>query len=709
MDELDKKIIECFPGKSVRKDLTNIMKKGANVPTYVLEYLLGMYCATDDEEVIAAGMEKIKNVLSENYVKADQSEYIKSKIIQYKTYTVIDKISVRFAEESDCYVASFQNLELDEFKVSQDLVIHNEKLLLGGIWCLLKISYHPHDGEKEEDEIDAGDLFIKDSKKKKKTRVAAKYRKYDSVFSIDALKPIQMPNLDMSSFVSLRSNFTKEEWIDLLLRSAGYEPDELTHRQKLHYLLRFVPLVQKNYNLVELGPRGTGKSHLYSEISPYSILISAGHTTVANMFYNIQRRQTGLVGYWDTIAFDEVGGMNGSDEETIQTLKNYMANGSFARGTNAINADASIAFEGNTFRTVEDMIRTSTLFEPFPGSFNSDSAFFDRIHAYLPGWETPKLRPNLLTKRYGLISDCLAEFCHGMRRYDFTNLFAEYFELNSSFNTRDDIAVRKTFSGLAKLIYPNEVMSKEECREILEYSIEARRRVKEQLKKLSPSEFNDVELGYIDIEDNTEYIIDLHEQPKSTLVFQGYLLPGHTYGIGKSVNDVVGVYKLENTKFAGTGQLLSKNIEGVQRGNVDVKTSINAAFNYFTKYSRQLIDRPSSSFDFSLYFSDLQKKGISEEVSVAEVVGLFSCLADRPVMPALTIVGRVVISGSMMPVTTSLEDILIAANNAGSKRILLPLECMERFNRVQLSIRGNIIPIYYETPLEAAKKALEIE
>ena len=362
-----------------------------------------------------------------------------------------------------------------------------------------------------------------------------------------------MPNLDLDEFIDARANFSKDEWITLLLRSAGYEPDELSDKEKLHYLLRFVPFIQKNYNLVELGPRGTGKSHVYSELSPYSILMSSGTTTVSNMFYNMSSRRVGLVGKWDCIAFDEVAGITHAAGDMVQTMKNYMANGSFARGTDSISSDASIAIEGNTFRSVSDMMRTTNLFEPFPSAFNNDSAFFDRIHAYLPGWETPKLRSSLFTHSYGLISDCFSEFCHVMRKYDFTNSFSDYFALNDQFNTRDTIAVGRTFSGLAKLVYPDERMSKEEAREILEYAIECRRRVKEQLRKMTPAEFSDVNLGYIDVETNEERIVELPEISSEFLVNQRFEKPGYVYGIGRSVNDVLGIYRLENKLVDGTG------------------------------------------------------------------------------------------------------------------------------------------------------------
>lgn len=708
MTELDMKFLENFPGKVVRKDLTSLMKKGANVPTYVLEYLLGMYCATDDEETIEIGLSKIKRILSENYVRPDQSEYVKSKIKENGQYTIIDKITVVFDDREDKYVARFTNLRMDPFEVSSDLVIHNEKLLVGGIWCILKIEYVGLERERDENEQETFEEDIFGNQKKKK-KIKKKKSKYDSPFEIASLKPIQMPNLDLDEIKQARSNFTKEEWMTLLLRSAGYEPEELTEKEKLHYLLRFVPFIQKNYNLVELGPRGTGKSHAYSELSPYSILMSSGTTTVSNMFYNMASHRVGLVGNWDCIAFDEVAGITQASADMVQIMKNYMANGSFARGADSISSDASIAFEGNTFRSVADMMRTTNLFEPFPEAFNNDSAFFDRIHAYLPGWETPKLRSSLFTKRYGLISDCFSEFCHAMRKYDFTNSFSQYFMLNNQFNTRDTIAVGRTFSGMAKLIYPDENMTKEEAREILEYAIECRRRVKEQLRKMTPGEFSDVNLGYIDNDTGEEFVVSLPETANGTLIFGGIEAPGYVYGVGRSVGDVLGIYRLENKLIDGTGVFSFKNVEGLARAPKSVKDSITAAFNYFGENYKKIISGAYENFDYSLYFNDLQSRGVSDEISVAEVVGLFSGLANRPVLPSLVICGRVVMSGSMMPITSELDEIFVAAINAGAKRIMLPSESSEKYEKLKPELKNAISAIFYSTPLDAAKKALGVD
>lgn len=707
MNSFDEKVLENFPGKVVRKDLTTLMKKGANVPTYVLEYLLGMYCATDDDDAIDTGIKKIKRILSENYVRPDQSEYVKSKIKENGQYTIIDKVTVFFDEREEKYVARFTNLRVDPFEVPSDLVIHNEKLLIGGIWCIVNIEYVGLDNGAEEDGQIDFELDIFGDQKRKRNR--KKRSKYDSPFEISSLKPIQMPNLDLDEIKEARRNFTEDEWITLLLRSAGYEPDELTQKEKLHYLLRFVPFIQKNYNLVELGPRGTGKSHVYAELSPYSILMSSGTTTVSNMFYNMSTRRVGLVGNWDCVAFDEVAGITQASGDMIQIMKNYMANGSFARGADAVSSDASIAFEGNTFRSVSEMMRTTNLFEPFPERFNNDSAFFDRIHAYLPGWETPKLRSALFTKRYGLISDCFSEFCHEMRKYDFTNTFSEYFSLNKNFNTRDTIAVGRTFSGMCKLVYPTEEITKEETRELLEYAIECRRRVKEQLRKMTPGEFSDVDLGYIDNDTGEETIVYLPEISNSSLIPEGFEKPGYVYGVGKSVSGIVGIYRLENKLITGTGSFSFKNVEGLARSPKRVRDSLTAAFNYFGENSRRLVSESFEDFDYSLYFNDLQNRGVSDEISVAEVVGLFSGLANRAVLPSLVICGRVVMSGSMMPITTELDEIFMTAANAGAKTIMLPKDTRRKYEKLKNDLKNEMTVIFYSNPLDASKKALGID
>ena len=496
MDELDKLVLDAFLGKVVRKDLTMQIKRSANVPTFVLEYLLGLYCSTDDEDVVQEGLKKIRTILAENYVRSDESEKIKSRIRERGEYTVIDKLSAKLDEFRDMYVARFTNLEIEPFVIPAEYVSNYSKILTGGLWCISRIAYL----REEEDE------------ERFRSR-RAKRGPEDSPFHIVSLQPIQLPSFDAEEFISHRKEFTFAQWEGVLLRSAGYEPEQLTENEKLHFIERMVPLVERNYNFCELGPRGTGKSHIYKEISPYSILMSGGQTTTANLFYNLREHRVGLVGHWDCVAFDEVAGMHFKDLDAIQILKDYMASGSFARGRDSVNADASLVYIGNINGTVPSLLRNAHLFDPFPPEFHNDSAFFDRIHFYLPGWEIPKMRSGLLTNRYGLITDCLSEFCKEMRKFDFSQEFDRYFRLNQDFNKRDEIAVRKTFSGLAKLLFPDGKISKQEAGMLLCYAIEGRRRVKEQLRVMMPEEFRDVNLGFVDLEEGKTYVIPVAKNP----------------------------------------------------------------------------------------------------------------------------------------------------------------------------------------------------
>ena len=565
-DDLDRKAADIFAGKVVRKDLTALMKRGANVPTFVLEYLLGMYCATDDAEMIERGVSRIRKILTENYARPDESETIKSKIKELGQFTVIDKVRAKLDEYKGIYVADFTNLAIEPFVMPDEYVREYTKILQGGIWCIMRIEYlDPSDSFDDA----LADVFGDEPAPQKK-RKSGKRGPEDSPFHVVSLKPIQMPNLDLDDLVSYREQFTTQEWMDLLLRSCGYEPTALTDKQKLHFIARMVPLVERNFNLCELGPRGTGKSHVYKEISPYAILLSGGQTTTANLFGRMNAswrvsslERTGLVGNWDCVTFDEVAGMSFKDMNAIQILKDYMASGSFARGKDQLNADASMVFEGNINDSVQNVLKTTHLFDPFPKEFNSDSAFFDRIHLYLPGWEVPKMRSSLLTGHYGLITDCLSEFCHEMRKRDYTHHIDTYFRLNSDFNKRDEIGVRKTFSGMAKLLFPDERMTKEDVQMILDYAVEGRRRVKEQLKIMAGVEFIDVNLGYLDVDNPMQnHVVSVPEQANDVLIPDAELLPGHVFSVAHSLDGEMAVYKLENKAVAGE---MKFQVEGIDR------------------------------------------------------------------------------------------------------------------------------------------------
>lgn len=687
MDALDRKINEVFPGKVVRKDLTALLRRGANVPTFVLEYLLGMYCATDDETAIAEGVEKIRKILAENYVRPEESEKVKSLIRERGEYTVIDKVSAVLDEYKDIYVARFSNLEIEPFVLQSDYAVKYTKILMGGIWCIARIGY-----TYQQDSME-------DEKKRRKKRGPE-----DSPFRILGLKPIQLPNLDAAEMIDKRKEFTTEEWIAMLLRSEGMEPDALSEKEKLHFIERMVPLAEHNYNLCELGPRGTGKSHLYKEISPYSILMSGGQTTTANLFYSMAAHRVGLVGHWDCVAFDEVAGMRFRDLDAIQIMKDYMASGSFARGRDMINADASMVFVGNINDSVQNLLKVAHLFEPFPPEFNNDSAFFDRIHYYLPGWEIPKMRSELLTEKYGLITDCLAELTRELRKKDCTHLLDAYFRLNNKFNKRDEIAVRKTMSGLIKLIFPDENVTEDEMRRLLEYAIEGRRRVKEQLKLMAGVEFADVALGYVD-EYGSETVVSVPEQASNTLIPAEKLPAGHVFALGANqIDGEVAVYRLENKVIRGNGKMETQGIGG----NRAVNECVDAAWYYFMDKARSILPGMTlSDHDYLLYYADPQSKGLSTEVSVAELVGLCSAVANRPVMEATAVIGEIKLSGTMGEIK-NLENIVRVAKNAGAKQLLLPIQSMQELMHVPGELLTAVQPIFYSDPIEAVKKAIEL-
>ena len=450
------KLRQYFDGKIVRKDLTKHIKEGANVPVYVLEFLLGQYCSSDDEEIIEEGVNNVKRILADNFVRPDEAQKVLSILRERGSYTVIDKITVHLNIKEDRYEAEFSNLGIKNIPIHPDYPSKYDRLLCGGIWCILQLDYE----------------FIEEDKKN------------TTPIRIRKLTPIQMPHIDMDDLKNGRKAFTKDEWIDVLLRSTGMEPDKFDERVKWLLLARMIPLVENNFNLCELGPRSTGKSHIYKEISPNSILVSGGQTTVANLFYNMASKTVGLVGMWDVVAFDEVAGITFKDKDGVQIMKDYMASGSFARGREEKAASASMVFVGNINQSVDVLQKTSHLFEPFPAVMAYDTAFLDRMHCYVPGWEIPKYRPDFFTDDYGFITDYLSEYMREMRKESYGDAFDKYFRLGNNLNQRDTIAVRKMVSGFVKLVYPDGEYTKEDIQEILTVSLELRRRVKEQLKKI---------------------------------------------------------------------------------------------------------------------------------------------------------------------------------------------------------------------------------
>ena len=675
MDTLDKKVFELFSGRVVPKGATKKIKNSANVPTYVLEYLLGTYCTSDDENEIEQGINTVKNILSDHYVRPDEAEKIKAKIKENGSHTVIDKVNVKLNEKNDQFEADFLFLGIHGIQVHPKYVREFEKLLAGGIWCIVDLSY----------------LFSEDDRKQ-------------SPFIINDITPIQMPNLDKNEIIEARHKFSKDEWIDFILRSCGMEPTQFEYRVKWHLLARLVPLVENNVNICELGPRGTGKSHIYKELSPNSILVSGGQTTVANLFYNMSRRQVGLVGIWDVVAFDEVAGISFKDKDGVQIMKDYMASGSFARGKDTIQANASMVFVGNINQSVDSLLKTSHLFEPFPEAM-IDSAFFDRMHSYIPGWEIPKMRPEYFTDNYGFISDYIAEFMREMRKIPQTDSFDKYFKLGRCLNQRDTIAVRKMVSGLTKIIYPDGKYSEENIEEILKYAIEGRRRVKEQLKKIGGMEFYDVQMSYIKLADMEEKFVPVLEQGGGQLIPEGVGKPGHIYTIANGSNGMKGLFKLETTITDGNGKF---EVLGMSTSK-DAKESLKTAQNYFRSNAKHISQTIMiDSRDYSMHIQDCQGVGLDSNISLAALVGYCSCALNRPIQSQLVVLGSMSIGGTLNKVE-ELASVLQVAFDAGAKRILIPMSSAVDIATVPADLFAKFQLSFYSSPEDAVIKALGIE
>jgi ATP-dependent Lon protease len=469
MKDLDIKSNNLFGGKVVRKDLTSRIKGNASVPTYVLEYLLGQYCATNDSETIEQGVETVKNIITQHFVHRDEAQSIKSTIREKGSHRIIDKLSVKLNDKADRYEVNFANLGLNKIPLADSFVKQYPKLLSEGVWSIVTLAY---EASEERDTLP---------------------------WMVENLKPIQISRIFLDEYKETRKQFTKNEWIDLLMQSIGLNPDEFTQRSKLNQLTRLVPFAENNYNMIELGPKGTGKSHVFSELSPHGILISGGEVSKAKLFVNNSNGDIGLVGYWDVVAYDEFAGKTKrADRGLVDIMKNYMANKSFSRGTNVYQAEASMVFVGNTDHSVPHMLKHSDLFDALPKDYY-DTAFLDRIHCYLAGWESKKLRNEMFTTDYGFIVDYLAEVLKGLRKEDFSKSYQRYFELSNTITTRDKTAIEKTFSGLVKVIYPHGEFSEAEAKEILDFAIECRKRVKDQLRKMDET-FNDevVNFEYVD-------------------------------------------------------------------------------------------------------------------------------------------------------------------------------------------------------------------
>lgn len=672
MDTLDTKLYQSFAGKVVRKDLTKQIKEGANVPVYVLEYLLGMYCATDDEATIKEGIMKVKQILTENYVRPDESEKIKAKIKERGRYKIIDRVTAKLNEKADRYEGLLSNINIKNVIIDDSYIRKYEKLLAGGIWSILTLEY----------------WFDENSK--------------DSPFKIVELKPIQMPDTDISDFIKHRQDFTMEEWIDIICRSVGMEPVNLDEKTKWHLVARMIPFVEKNFNICELGPRGTGKSYVYDEISPYSILISGGQTTVANLFYNMSSRSVGLVGMWDVVAFDEVAGINMKDKDGIQIMKGFMANGSFSRGKESVNADASMVFVGNINGSIENLVKTSHLLSPFPKDM-IDTAFFDRFHLYLPGWEIPKMRPEFFTNAYGFISDYYAECLRELRKRNFSDVIGQYFRLGKDLNQRDTIAVKRTVSGLVKLLFPDGKFTKEDIRKCLEYALTGRRRVKEQLKKIGGMEFYDVHFSYIDLEDNEERFVGVPESGGKSLIPEGELPAGTVYVIGKNADSGhKGLFRLDIQRMPGNGKISDTGFGG----GTAIKEELKEAVNYVRSNLNRITQSAKfSDFEFHLKATDLNGIGNTKGLELAIFLSLVSSIAERPLIPQLAILGSMSIGGAIIG-SDNLGEYLQVSADSGAKRVLIPAVDMAQLVKVPSDLISRFSLVVYSDPVDAAFKAM---
>lgn len=672
MSQLDKKAVSVFAGKVVRKDLVRKVKVGANVPVFVLEYLLGRYCATDDQVAIDAGLRVVNTTLSSNFVRPDEANKAQSMVKDKGKHTFIDKVQVRYVSDDDKHWAELKNFGHKFVHIPEHYLREFDRLLMGGIWA----------------QVDIRHQFDEEATGKR------------SPFWIEGLKPIQLATFDLEEYRESRRQFTTDEWIDLLLRTVGLEPSHFSRRQKLHYLARLIPLAEANYNLVELGPRETGKSYGYQELSPYTILLT-GPTTVANLFYNMASGKMGLVGIWDAIGFDEVGDLQKMPKEVVTTLKTYCESGTFARGKDSLSGMASIAMFGNTNQPVEVMVRSSHLFMPMPEVIREDMAFLDRIHFYIPGWEMPKMKVDFFTNHYGFVVDYLAEALRELRKHTFTEVLDRHFTLGSHLKSRDVKAVRKTVSGMVKLIYPSGELTREEAAELTELALEGRRRVKEQLKKMGSFEFHQTSFSYIDIESREERFVGVPEQGGREMISTDPLAPGSVYTASVDDQGKVGLYRLEVGCSPGTGKLkIAGGVEGV------MKESIQRAFAYLMGQKVKMgVGQQVDTTDFHVEAIDLLSNRVPCEAGIALVVAVYSAVKRVSVQAGFVILGDLSIQGNIKAVKTLAEPLQVAMDN-GARRALVPLENKRNFLEVSGDIVERVDPVFYSDPMTAAMKAL---
>jgi ATP-dependent Lon protease len=668
-DALDDKVNRVFAGRVVRKDLVRKVKVGANVPVFVLEYLLGKYCASSDDMAIQMGLRVVNDTLADNYIRPDESQKAQSKVKENHKHTFIDKVKVRLVDSQ--YWAEVANFGHKYVHVPDHYVRDFDRLLTGGIWAQVDMRF-------EYDEESKGKF----------------------PFWIDKLTPIQLATFDLDEYRKLRAEFTTDEWLDLMLRSMGYEPAVMERRLKLLFLTRLIPLCERNFNLVELGPRGTGKSYAVQEFSPYAALLT-GPTTVANLFGQQQGRYKGMVQIWDTIGFDEVADLQKMPKEVITMMKTFCESGQFQRGQEALAGYASIAMFGNTQQPVDVMVQTGHLFTPMPDVIRDDMAFIDRLHFYLPGWEVPKMRNEHFTDHYGFVVDYLAEALRDLRKHNYTEIIDHHFSLGAHLNARDRKAVRRTVSGMVKILHPHGQVSREDLGEVLELALEGRRRVKEQLKKMGSFEYYQTSFSYLVSESGEERFVGVPEQGGRDLISSNPLPPGTVYSSSVSGDGTVGLYRVEVSLSSGTGKL--KPAGGISG---DMKESISRAFSHLLANKSAFgVGREVDISDFHVEAIDLLGNKVAAEVGVAFFIAAYSALRRVAPQAGLLILGDMSIQGNVKPVRSLVEPLQVAMDN-GAKRALIPIENKRQFLEVNPDVLEKVDPIFFGDLRQAAFKAL---
>lgn len=672
-DALDKKVTSVFAGKVVRKDLLHQIKGGENVPSYVLEYLLGKYCASDNEDEIDIGIKAVKETLRANYFRHDEANKAQSLVEQRGKHRFIDRMEVRYLAGENKYWASMDHFGYSKIHISEDYYRRYERLLEGGIWVIADIEFRVPEDTK------------------------------GSPFHVAELRPIQLARFDLDEYNEGRSGFTRDEWIDLLLRTVGLEPNRMEQRLKLLLLTRFIPFVENNYNFIELGPRGTGKSYAFSEMSPYCILVSGGKASSPNLFYNNARRQVGLVGHWDIVAFDEVGGMRVQDPEVIQIMKDYMANGRFSRGIAQVLANASLVFLGNLNQPVDTLVQNSAtdLFQPLPKEF--DLAVLDRMHFYLPGWEVPKNSKDMLTVHYGFVTDYLAEAFRALRKHNWFDVVEKTYRFGSHVEGRDASAVKRTVSGLIKIIHPDGNFTKVDLTEYVEIAMEGRRRVKEQLKKRGSFEFYKTSFSYIDIEDGTERTVGVPEQGGAGIISQDPLSPGTVYTAAVDDEAKVCLYRLEVSLTAGSGKLRTPS--GLEKG---LKESLNRAFAYLQGVKDTLGLTPLlAQKDIYAEAIDLSGGRIECACGIAFFAAMISAIQNRRVQAGTVVLGDLTVQGNIKGLPSIMEPLQMTLDS-GAIRVLVPISNKAQFAGLPEEVVEKLDVVFYGDVDRAVMKTLEM-